>query len=287
MTLPVHIETKAGTAANICNTSTTTTSKISAYQVFQQLLGVRHVNPGQSSGLSSIIHKLKRLGLNSQSRVIDIGGGTGHAAVTIARRYQCHVTVLEIDEKNIEQGRRYVQMCGLSDRVSFVHGDLEDLVVRSELLLPRYDAVVWLSVISFVQDRPRMVELLWQLVAPGGMLVGLEFIWKFFEPHDAADTYNVCGCQGMVFYTTEDWLQMLTDATGETAIRVTRGPFNMMTTGMLNSEGFNLVPIMLRFVWHFRRHGKRIIEVYLHFLRRSPILGWAAFELQKSATVLS
>ncbi len=55
--------------------------------------------------------------------VLDVGCGIGTPAVTVARRYGCHVTGISISEVGLEMARQSALERGVADRVRFLYGD--------------------------------------------------------------------------------------------------------------------------------------------------------------------
>ncbi len=62
-------------------------------------------------------------GLGPGMRVLDVGGGLGGPARTLALEFGCRVTVLDLTESYVEAGRMLTGLVGLDDRVDFLVGD--------------------------------------------------------------------------------------------------------------------------------------------------------------------
>ena len=60
-------------------------------------------------------------------RVLDIGSGLGGPARTLAAEYGCEVVGLDLTEEFCEAAARLTDLVGLSDRVTFQHGDALDM----------------------------------------------------------------------------------------------------------------------------------------------------------------
>jgi len=68
--------------------------------------------------------RLARLAqLRPDLRVLDVGGGFGGPARTLAVEHGCHVTVVDLTESYVETGRWLTNRLGLGDRVSHRVGD--------------------------------------------------------------------------------------------------------------------------------------------------------------------
>lgn len=67
------------------------------------------------------------LPLDADSLVLEVACGTGQAARHLANQYGSHVHATNIDEKQLELGRRLTADAGLQDLVTFGWGDFHDL----------------------------------------------------------------------------------------------------------------------------------------------------------------
>jgi SAM-dependent methyltransferase len=59
----------------------------------------------------------------SDTRVLDVGGGLGGGARTLAAEFGCRVTVLDLAPSYVEAGRMLTSLLRLDDRVAFETGD--------------------------------------------------------------------------------------------------------------------------------------------------------------------
>ena len=62
-------------------------------------------------------------GLQGGEQVLDVGGGLGGPARTLAHEVGCQVAVLDLTEEYCRVGALLTERCGLGDRVTFHHGD--------------------------------------------------------------------------------------------------------------------------------------------------------------------
>ncbi|MGR3321244.1 MAG: methyltransferase [Pseudooceanicola sp.] len=83
----------------------------------------------------------KALDIDGPARMLDVGGGTGAFAITLAKAFP-ELTVQIVEFPNVAAlGRKYVEKAGLSDRISYADGDAldkgwpggQDLVLMSYL----------------------------------------------------------------------------------------------------------------------------------------------------------
>ncbi len=71
-------------------------------------------------------------GVSASSLVLDAGSGRGNHSCGLAQRFGCAVVGLDMAQFHIEQGRARAVQEGVSDRVSFVQGDIEALPFEDE-----------------------------------------------------------------------------------------------------------------------------------------------------------
>jgi MPBQ/MSBQ methyltransferase len=112
------------------------------------------------------------------TRVLDVGGGFGGPARTLAATYGCSVTVLDLTEAYCQVGEMLTARCGLSDRVLFRHGDA--------LAIPSPDAtfdLVWTQHSSMnIADKRRLYAEIHRVLRPGGRLALYEIMAGMHEP---------------------------------------------------------------------------------------------------------
>lgn len=115
-------------------------------------------------GRDTTLELLQLAGLRPGMRVLDVGGGLGGPARTLATEGGCVVTVLDLTETYCRVGAMLTERTGLHDRVTFHHGDALDL--------PFPDAsfdVVWTQHSSMnIADRERLYAGFHRVLRPGG-----------------------------------------------------------------------------------------------------------------------
>lgn len=85
----------------------------------------------------------RKLGLESNHRVLDIGGGWGGFALHAAREHGCHVTMTTISAEQHRLARERVAAAGLEDRIEILSQDYRDLEGE-------YDRIVSIEMIEAV-----------------------------------------------------------------------------------------------------------------------------------------
>ena len=112
--------------------------------------------------------RLARLaGLKPDTRVLDVGGGLGGPARTLAVQFGCRVTVFDLTDSYVRAGAALTARLGLTDRVSHRVGDALALDLGAET----FD-VVWTQNSGMnIADKERLYAGFARVLGPGGRLV--------------------------------------------------------------------------------------------------------------------
>jgi ubiquinone/menaquinone biosynthesis C-methylase UbiE len=112
--------------------------------------------------------RLARLaGFRPDTRVLDVGGGLGGPARTLAVQFGCRVTLVDLTESYVRAGGALTARLGLTDRVTHRVGDALTLDVGGET----FD-VVWTQNSGMnIADKERLYAGFARVLRPGGRLV--------------------------------------------------------------------------------------------------------------------
>src|SRR5438034_11821566 len=69
-------------------------------------------------GKAATVRLARLAGLSPGTRVLDVGGGLGGSARTLAVEFGCHVTVIDLTESYVRAAEMLTSRLGLSDRVT-------------------------------------------------------------------------------------------------------------------------------------------------------------------------
>jgi len=109
-------------------------------------------------------------GLTPGMRVLDVGGGLGGPARTLALEFGCVVTVVDLAESYVEAGRMLTSLLGLDDRVTFHIGDALDLPFEDGA----FDLVWTQNSGMNIAAKERLYAEFRRVVAPRGRLATQE-----------------------------------------------------------------------------------------------------------------
>lgn len=116
----------------------------------------------------------RRLGLDEESRVLDIASGRGGPALVLSRAFGCAVRGIEISPDFHAVAEQRIADAGLDDRVTFALGD----AAEAEHAPASYDAALCLGASFVYGSLADTVEALSPAVRPGGHVVVGEPYWR-------------------------------------------------------------------------------------------------------------
>ncbi len=129
-------------------------------------------------------------GVSASSLVLDVGSGRGNHSCALAQRFGCTVVGLDVAQFHVEQGRARAVQEGVSDRVSFVQGDIAALPFEDE----RFDFLWSRDMLMHVTALPAaLAECARVLKSAGYMLLYTTVATGRMEPKEAAWLYASFG----------------------------------------------------------------------------------------------
>lgn len=124
------------------------------------------VDQFHSRGKVATLELAARAGISANMRVLDVGGGIGGAARTLAHTFGCAVTVLDLTKSYCQTGELLTASMGLSDQVNFRHGSALEMSFAEA----SFD-VVWTQHSSMnIADKARLYAEIGRVLRPGGRL---------------------------------------------------------------------------------------------------------------------
>src|SRR6266567_8223528 len=132
---------------------------------------------------SMLYEVVSACGVNASSLVLDVGSGRGNHSCALARRFGCAVVGLDLAQFHVEQGRASAVQEGVSDRVSFVQGDIQALPFEDE----RFDFLWSRDMLMHVPVLPQALAECARVLKPAGdMLVYTTVATGRMEPKESA-----------------------------------------------------------------------------------------------------
>ena len=128
--------------------------------------------------------------LPADARVLELGAYCGYSSILIAQAFGpgARITSVEIDEKAVESSRANVEVAGLSDRITFLHGPSTEVI---DTLDGSFDLVFldhWKDL--YKQDLQRIEER--GLIGPGSIVVA-DNVGEIFAPEAYLEYVRGCG----------------------------------------------------------------------------------------------
>jgi SAM-dependent methyltransferase len=119
-----------------------------------------------SGGKDATVRLARLAGARPGLRVLDVGGGLGGPARTLAAEFGCRVTVVDLTESYVRAGAALTARLDLSDRVSHRVGDALALELGGEA----FD-IVWAQNSGMnIADKERLYAGFARALRPGGIL---------------------------------------------------------------------------------------------------------------------
>lgn len=107
------------------------------------------------------------VGVNENSAILDLGAGYGGSARHLADRFGCRVTCLNLSETQNALNRTLTAKAGLTDRVSVVHGDFENIPEPDN----SFDIVWSQDAILHSGNRTRVLDEVRRVLVSGGQFI--------------------------------------------------------------------------------------------------------------------
>jgi len=125
--------------------------------------------------------KLATLGaalrLESGTRVLDLGSGSGEMLCTWARDHGVVGTGIDMSQLFTEQAKRRALELGVADRVTFIHGDAAGYVSDEQVGVAACVGATWIG-----GGVAGTIELLAQSLRTGGIILIGEPYWRQLPP---------------------------------------------------------------------------------------------------------
>ena len=141
---------------------------------------LKPVDEFHTGGMEATLALLEQLDITPKTDVLDIGSGIGGTARTLAARYGCRVTGIDLTEEFVDAARALTAMVGLGDRASFRLGSALALPVPDA----GFDLAFLLHVGMNIADKPGLFAEARRALRPGGTFAIFEVMKRGPDPLD-------------------------------------------------------------------------------------------------------
>jgi ubiquinone/menaquinone biosynthesis C-methylase UbiE len=117
-----------------------------------------------TGGKPSTLELARLAGIRPEQEVLDVGGGIGGPARTLAEEIGCRVTVLDLTEEFIATGNELTRRTGLADRVRFEQGDATRLPFADFT----FDMVITQHASMNISDKASLIREAHRVLRSGG-----------------------------------------------------------------------------------------------------------------------
>jgi len=112
--------------------------------------------------------------LSEGDEVLDAACGSGVTLEYFVKEYGVHGSGVDHDPAMVERAEDRIREEGLSDRVQFQHGEMENLPYRDEI----FDLALGEMGMTARADPERALEELVRVTRPGGTVALIQLVWK-------------------------------------------------------------------------------------------------------------
>ena len=105
--------------------------------------------------------------IDENTKIIDLGGGFSGSARHLAKKFGCHVTVLNLSEKENERGRRMNKEQNLDHLIDVIDGSYDDIPFKDET----FDIVWSQDAILHSDNRQGVISEAARVLKPSGEMI--------------------------------------------------------------------------------------------------------------------
>ena len=142
-------------------------------------------------------------GVKETTRILDLGAGYGGSARYLADRFGCRVTCLNLSETQNALNRTLTAEAGLTDRVSVVYGDFENIPEPDD----SYEIVWSQDAILHSGNRARVLDEVQRVLVGGGQFIFTDPMQSDTCPEDVLqpilDRIQLSTLASFAFYRAE------------------------------------------------------------------------------------
>ncbi|MEZ5503536.1 MAG: class I SAM-dependent methyltransferase [Halioglobus sp.] len=128
--------------------------------------------------------------LPARARILELGAYCGYSSIMIARAFgpKATITSIEVNQDSVTSARANVEVAGLSDQITFIHGPSSDMIPK---LKGRFDLVFLDHWKDLYKPDLELIEQR-KLIGPGSIVVA-DNVGKIFAPERYLTYVRGCG----------------------------------------------------------------------------------------------
>lgn len=157
-----------------------TSRKLESFKIFDQIAPTYDkLNRILSAGIDIYWRRVLRAHLpqKNELKVLDLATGTGDVALTLVKDQKvAHITGMDLSEGMMKVGREKIKKLGLTDKISFKHGDGVTIPVADQ----SFDVVTVSFGIRNFPDYQESLRNMKRVLKPGGRALVLELSMPHF-----------------------------------------------------------------------------------------------------------
>ncbi|MGP8023769.1 MAG: class I SAM-dependent methyltransferase [Methanobacterium sp.] len=158
-------------------------------------------------GFKSTEKLIQSCGINKESRILDVGTGSGTTSCYLAKNFGCNVYGIDISRKMIDKAKSRAEKEGIGDFIVFDVSDAGKLHFEDNF----FDLVIIESVLSFMDDKSPVLRELLRVTRKGGYIGINEAM--FINKVTINEFNNILSIfiGGVKLETPSEWMDLLTN----------------------------------------------------------------------------
>jgi len=253
-----------------------TVEKCDIFDFMAKYVGLSVLHPGGFESTTKLIDKCR---ISSNSRVLDIACGKGTTSILLARKHQCRVIGIDINEELIEEARKLAKKHKVDHLVEFQMGDATNLSFQDD----EFDATIAQAMLVLIDNKDKVVKEALRVLKPEGKAGWIELTWQK-QPSDEfmkQVSEVICAYCMLNVRLINGWNDLFIKS-GATKLETEIFPMHFNGfKGMIKDEGFkNSIRVIKKFISDSKVR-KRMTTMNKFFKLHENIFGYGIYSMGK------